>query len=181
MTAAGEEDSFDPLAILRTLSDAAVDFVLIGGLAGNALGSAQATYDVDIAYARDDQNLERLAAALDQLGAELRVAGMDDPSELGFILDVETLRRGMNFTFNTSRGPLDVVGQPAGIRSYGDLRRDALTVEIDGREIAVASLDHLIAMKRAAGRPKDQIMVEEYIALAEERQRLERPDGPGGD
>lgn len=169
MSPAGETSPFDPLPILIALADAKVDFVLIGGLAGNALGSSQATYDVDVAYSREPENLERLAGALTEIGAELRVAGLDDPSELGFQLDAETLRRGANFTFNTRLGPLDILAEPAGMRSYTELRRDSLTVEIDDREIRIASLDHLIAMKQAAGRPKDRIMVEEYIALAEER------------
>lgn len=160
---------FDPLPILMALADAEVDFVLIGGLAGNALGSSQATYDVDVAYSREPENLKRLAGALTAIAAELRVADLNDPSALGFQLNSETLGRGANFTFNTRLGPLDVLAEPAGMRSYGELRRDSLTVEIEDREIKVASLDHLIAMKQAAGRPKDRIMVEEYIALAEER------------
>ena len=62
----------------------------------------------------------------------------------------------------------DVLGDLAGVRSYEDLRRDATTQEVEGFPIRVASVSHLIAMKRAANRPKDKLMLLEYIDLADE-------------
>jgi hypothetical protein len=57
-----------------------VDFVLVGGLAGIAHNSSYATQDIDIVYARDGENLERLAAALAEVGATLRGAPPGPPS-----------------------------------------------------------------------------------------------------
>src|SRR2546430_14524783 len=87
-----------------------VKFVVVGGVSGNLHGSTTLTEDIDIAYARDRQNLERLAAALRDLGATLRGA----PKELPFKLDAATLRAGLNFTFSTRLGPLDCIGEAAG-------------------------------------------------------------------
>src|SRR5207344_1163720 len=88
------ESEFDPLPILEVLARHRVDFVVVGGVAGGAHGSSYPTYDLDIAYARDTGNLERLVAALRELGATLRGA----PSDVPFQLDAETLERGANFT-----------------------------------------------------------------------------------
>ena len=156
--------TFHPQPILGALASHAVDFVLVGGLAGLAHGSSYPTYDVDIAYARDPENLDRVGATLLELGATLRGA---DPG-LPLQLDGRMLANGMNFTFDTRLGPLDLLGESGGLPDYRRLREAATLVEIDGVEVRLASLDHLIAMKTAAGRPKDLLMASEYIALAEE-------------
>lgn len=161
-------------AILAVLSDHEVDFVLIGGVAGIAHGSAYPTYDLDIAYSRDPENLARLAEALRELRAHLRVGRMsnEEAANQPFQLDAGTLEKGANFTLVTERGALDLLGEPGGIRSYDDLAGAAETFAIDGLSVRVASIDHMIAMKRHAARPKDKLALEEYIVLADvKRQR----------
>lgn len=151
--------------LLSALVGHGVDFVLIGGMAGIALGSSYPTYDLDVAYARDEANLERLARALRELRVSLRVKG--EAADLPFLADARSLANGANFTFMTEFGMFDVLGDVAGVRSYEDLRRDATMQEVEGHQIRVASLDHLISMKRAANRPKDKLMLLEYIVLAD--------------
>ncbi len=142
-----------------------MDFVLIGGLAGIVRGSSYPTYDVDVAHARDDENLERLAGALRELGATLRGA----PENVPFQLDARTLRNGSHFAFDTEYGSLDILSDPDGAPSYVKLRKDAgRPEELDGEPILAASLDHLIAMKEASGRTKDKLMATEYRVLADE-------------
>lgn len=157
-----------PHPLLSALVRHGVDFVLVGGMAGIALGSSYPTYDLDVAYARDEANLERLARALHELRVSLRVKGeaAEDPP---FLPEARTLANGANFTFMTEFGMFDVLGDLAGVRSYEDLRRDATSQEVEGHQIRVASIDHLIAMKRAANRTKDKLMLMEYIVLADER------------
>jgi hypothetical protein len=142
-----------------------VDFVLIGGMAGIARGSSYATFDLDIAYARDWDNLERLAAALRELGARLRGA----PGDLPFLLDAKTIENGAHFTFVTPYGSLDILSDPDGAPSYAVLKHAAgEPVEVEGVPMRVASLDHLIAMKESAGRTKDKLMATEYRVLSDE-------------
>ena len=160
---------FDPVPILSALAEGGVDFVVVGGVAGGAYGSSYPTYDLDVAYARDDANLERLAAVLTSLGARLRGA----PDDVPFVLDARTLRAGANFTFETELGSIDVLGDAAGAPPYERLRADAKAEVVRGVEIRFASLDHLIAMKEAAGRPKDRLMATEYRLLADELRREE--------
>lgn len=158
-----------PKPLLQALDRHGVDFVLVGGLAGLAHGSSYPTYDLDIAYSRDRQNLRRLVGALREIGVTLRRAQADLP----FQLEVETLANGANFTFDTKFGSFDILGDVAGMKSYDELRRGSKVEEVFGMQVRIASLDHLIAMKRAANRAKDQIMVMEYVELADEIRKRE--------
>lgn len=155
---------FDPIPLLETLHRHGVAFVLIGGVAGIALGSSLATFDLDICYERSRPNLERLAAALQALHATLRGA----PPDLPFRLDAPTLAAGDSFTFSTDAGDLDCLGTPTGTDGYADLVRGAVDATITGFTVKVTSLDDLIRMKRAAGRPKDRAAVEILSALRDE-------------
>ena len=159
-----EADEFTPIPMLEALARAGVDFVVIGGLAGGAHGSAYPTFDLDIVYARNRENLERLAAALRELGARPRGA----PADLPFLLDAETLEDGSHFTFATPYGGLDILSDPDGAPPYRELRAGAVTGEVQGKRVLVASLDHLIAMKEASGRPKDKLMATEYRVISDE-------------
>jgi hypothetical protein len=159
--------------LLTPLVRHGVDFVLIGGMAGIALGSNYPTYDLDVAYSRDRANIRRLVAALREIGVRLRGA----PADLPFQLDERTLENGANFTFITPHGDLDVLADVAGVRSFADLKDAADEKELFGLPVHVASIDHLIAMKRAANRPKDRNMVEEYVVLADEIRRRAKEGG----
>lgn len=156
-------EPFEPKAILRALADHGVEHIVVGGLAGMAHGSSFPSYHVDTVYSRSGENLARLAETLQELGATLR--GADAP----FLLDARTLRAGLNFTFETRYGSLDILGEPA----YDTLLQHAIELEIDGVPVLVASLDDLIRMKEAAGRTKDLLMATEYRVLADEISRRE--------
>jgi hypothetical protein len=158
----------EPGKLLGPLIAHGVDFVLIGGQAGISHGSAYPSYDLDVLYARDRDNVARLVAALEEIGVRLRGA----PEDLPFVLDTRTIENGANFTFITPYGDLDVLADAAGMRSYEELKSAAAESEVFGHLVKVASIDHLIAMKRAAGRTKDKLMVEEYIVIADEQKRL---------
>lgn len=155
--------------LLRALVEGKVEMIVIGGVAGNLLGSPVVTYDLDVCHARDAANLDRIAAVLADLGATLRGA----PADVPFRLDARTLRNGDAFTFTTRLGDLDILGTPAGTQGYDDLARGAEWYEIGDLSIRVASLDDLIRMKRATGRTKDLLALEELGAL---RQHLDTRD-----
>jgi predicted nucleotidyltransferase len=160
---------FSPRALLRRLVEGDVDFVVIGGIAAVARGSVQFTQDLDIVYAPDQENLDRLGKVLVDLGARLRGVADDVP----FIPDGRTLRRTRVLTLETPIGLIDLLAQPDGAPVYEHLRERASVEIIAGVEVKVASLDDLIAMKKAAGRPKDLVAVEELEAI----QRLQRERG----
>ena len=147
-----------------------VDFVLIGGQAGISHGSAYPSYDLDVVYDRGRDNVARLVTALGEIGVRLRGA----PADLPFQLDARTIENGANFTFETPYGDLDVLADAAGMGTFADLKSGSVEREVFGHPVRVASIDHLIAMKRAAGRTKDKLMVEEYIVIADEQRKAEK-------
>lgn len=148
-------------ALLGALQDGGVRFAVVGGVAARAHGSVRPTADLDIVYARDASNLERIAAALDGLAPYLRGA----PPGLPFRLDAETLRRGLNFTLVTRRGDLDLLGEMLGVGGFDQVMLRAVHFELFGRRIACVGIEDLIAAKRAAGRPKDLDAVAELEVL----------------
>jgi predicted nucleotidyltransferase len=154
-------------SLLEVLAQADVQFILIGGVAANLHGSARATFDIDIVYARSKENLAAIASALAPLAPYLRGA----PPGLPFRLDEKTLANGLNFTLTTTLGDLDLMGEVAGGGNYEKLLLASMWTEIDGLRIRCATLEQLIFLKNAAGRPKDFESVAELRAIQEEREK----------
>jgi hypothetical protein len=162
---------FDAGAIVRVLQRHEVEFVVIGGIAGQLWGSPTITQDLDICYAREKTNLEHLAAALRELNAKLRGVKEDVP----FRLDARTLLNGDSFTFTTDFGAFDCLATPSGTSGYADLKQAAEAMPVGGgRKVWVCSIDDLIRMKRAASRRKDLLALEDLGALRDERGRRRR-------
>jgi predicted nucleotidyltransferase len=158
---------FQPTPLIKRLVQHGVDFVIVGGIAMIAYGSARFTQDLDICYATDLANLEALGAAMVELGAMLRGV----PHDVPFVPDAQTLRQTSILTLETSDGPIDLLVAPAGAPDYAQLRSRAERATIDGVGILIASLDDLEAMKRASDRPKDLIDLEEIEVIRRLRAR----------
>ena len=148
-------------AILKVLHGAGVRFVVIGGIAMRLHGCAHITQDVDISYARDRANLKVLAQALASHHARLRGV----PDDLPFVLDEFTFRNIQNLTLQTDLGEVDLLAVPDGTDSFEGLWERSLEMSLGEFTVQVASIDDLIAMKRAANRPKDQAHLYELLAL----------------
>lgn len=164
-----EDVRFDPGEIIRRLVAARVRFVVIGGLAAQAHGSPSATFDLDIVPSWESDNLRRLAGVLDGLAAIRH--GLPPGAPPMPPLDARTLLSGAVFTLNTSCGRFDLLANPDPGLTFEALQRGASRHEFDGVAVLVAGLDDLIAMKRAAGRPKDRIELEVLGAIREEFDR----------
>jgi len=147
--------------ILKVLVANRVRFILIGGWAAVLHGSARATRDVNIVYARSRENLRALAAALHPYSPYLRGA----PPGLPFSWSEATLRNGLNFTLTTNEGDLDLLGDVPGGGSYEQLLPQSVEIPAFGIRFHCVSLPTLIQLKRAAGRPKDLEAIAELEAL----------------
>jgi predicted nucleotidyltransferase len=161
---------FEPQWILGLLTTRGVDFVLIGGYAAVLHGSPRVTRDLDICYATDTENLRAMAKVLDELNA--RPAGVEEA--VPFAADERTLSRVELLTLDTDAGRLDLLAAPAGLRGYDRLRANAARYDIGGFLVKVAEIEDLIAMKAAAGRPKDLADIAELETIADLRSRAGR-------
>lgn len=165
--AVGDRRALDTRPLLAMLVAHRVDFVVIGGIALVLHGSARVTQDLDVCFATDDANLDALGSALAELGARVRGVREDVP----FVPDARMLRSVEVLTLDTPRGALDVLARPAGAPAYRVLREEADRLDLRGFAVRVASLDHLIAMKRATGRDKDLVDVTELETIKRLRRR----------
>ena len=166
---------YRPDEILEVLERHHVLYVVIGGLAAEPRGSPYVTRDVDVTPARTRENFTRLAAALKELDAKLRVPDLEEP--LAIPLDERTFGQGTTWTFVTKHGYLDIALLPDGTRGYDDLRRLATREQItDTVTIFVAALADVIRSKEAAGREKDRAVLPILRQVLERSHRKDRGD-----
>lgn len=150
--------ALDIEALLRTLRDHEVEFVVIGGLAVAAHGYVRATKDLDVVPRPDSDNRRRLYATLQSLDAEPLELGDIAPHELPVGFSADGLDEGGNWALRTTRGRVDVMQRVSGADDYESLRSNALVVEVpDVGQVMFAGYDDLLAMKVAADRPEDRV------------------------
>lgn len=150
--------------LVTVLTHPGVEFIVIGGFAATAHGSAHVTVDLDVVYRRTPENIDRLVSALEPLQPYLRGA----PPGLPFRFDADTMRQGLNFTLVTLAGDLDLFGEATGGGTYEALLPHSEVREIAGLDCRFVNLQTLIRLKRAAGRPKDLERIAELEALRQE-------------
>ena len=137
--------------LIETLARHQVKFILIGGLAMRAHGSAHITEDADFCYERSLANCAALADAMAPFHPYLRGA----PKGLSFKFDAATIQTGLNFTLVSDLGDVDFLGELRGIGFYDQVLKMSMEKAIFGQKIQVLSVDGLITAKKLAGRAKD--------------------------
>lgn len=145
-------------------------YVVIGGVAAALAGAPHVTFDLDVTPDRDPENLGRLVGALRRLNANL----YGRPADVVLDIDAKLLANGSAWKFVTDYGELDIALDPDGTRGYGDLRRDAVDVDVDGVTFKVASLADVIRSKEAAGRDRDRAVLPDLrrtLELSREEKR----------
>ncbi|MEX2253046.1 MAG: DUF6036 family nucleotidyltransferase [Thermoleophilaceae bacterium] len=159
----------DTRGLLEVLERHGVEYVVVGGVAVQAHGHFRSTADLDVIPSPGLANVSRLAEALAELEAE--GFGTSRPVDVS---DPQLLRRAPMIPLMTRHGRLDLlaIGVTDGTpRTYDELRRRALEVELGDVTVAIAGTDDLIRMKRATGRDRD---LDDIAALSRTREELER-------
>lgn len=155
-----------PLAVadlIAVLARHGVDYLVIGGVATQVHGHRRTTMDLDLTPDPDPENLARLGAALVEL--EARPVEADFEGAEISVTDTERFALAAIVPpLLTRHGQVHILKEPKGARAFDEMRARALVVDLDGHDVAIVSLDDLIRMKRAAGRPGD---IEDVAALSE--------------
>ena len=152
-------------SMIHGLARAGLDFVVIGGVAAAAHGSALVTNDLDICYGPLSDNIDQLATVLSSWHGYLRGV---EPG-LPFIMDARAIRTSPILTLQTDEGWLDLMDIVAGVGDYGSVFEASEEISAFGVTFRVLSLPALIAAKRAAARPKDLAHLPELEALLASR------------
>ncbi len=158
--------AFDPERLLKTLARRRVRYILIGAVAARLQGFPRLTADADIAPARDDDNLRRLATALRDLGAKVYTESV--PEGLPFDVSAATLASATMWNLVTKAGRLDIVFEPSGTSGYEDLASSAVRFDVFGVEVRAASLEDIVRSKEASDRPQDRqdiVVLRELIRM----------------
>jgi len=161
----------DARAILYVLNQHQVSYVIVGGYGAVLHGSPMATRDLNITPSRLVENLQRLAAALTELGARIRIDDDTDGVESTFSAASIGDQFPQMANLRTPFGDLDLTFAPAGPAgtpfTYERLAERAVTVAIP-EPVPVAALDDIIASKEAANRPKDRLTLGLLYELRDE-------------
>ena len=147
----------------RRFAEAEAKFVIVGWIAIRGHGGNYVTEDLDICYSRTNDDLKKIASVLAPLDPRPR----NFQEGLPYVFDWTTLQHGTNFTFETSMGDVDLLGEVKGVGNYEDLVPQSLLVDFDGYSAYLLSIPALITAKRAAGRPKDEAGLKVLEALQE--------------
>lgn len=147
--------------IIRALHDSGLRFVIVGGLAMRMHGSANLTQDVDVLYPHDQEGIRLLVLALQPFHPKLRGA----PDDLPFKWDAIAFGHTFNFTLSTSLGAVDVLAHVPGVPDFDGVWQRSVEMDAYGMKVRVASIDDLIEMKKASGRPRDLGHLAELEAL----------------
>ena len=139
----------DTVALLRALSEHDVRFIVVGMTAGVLQGAPAVTFDLDILYAPEADNLDNLLSALLQLDARFR----GDPRRIA--PNISHLESKGHKLLETKHGDLDVLGTVDDVVEYDELYPHTVEISEEGLSIRVVELSRLIEIKRRAGRDKD--------------------------
>jgi hypothetical protein len=138
-------------AIIRTLADHEVDFIIVGGISAVLHGAPIATFDLDIVHSRESGNLQRLISALERLGAHYR-----EHADKRICPTESHLDSGGHHLLMTSMGPLDLIGAVTRERGYDDLLNESEMMTVgENLNVRVLDLAALIAIKEELGQEKD--------------------------
>lgn len=148
--------------LLQRLSEAGLDFVIVGGYAAISHGSSYLTRDVDICALLTEENLTKLRKALAEWNPKHRMT----PQKLSFLLYPPTGQPLNNLYLKKDRGVLDIISSVLGVGDFKRLKENAEELEVDGQLYRVISLGDLITAKEAMGREKDLLTAKELRAIA---------------
>lgn len=142
----------DILSLWKCLANNEVRYIMIGGFATNLHGYSRATKDIDLWIEDSLENRKKLRIALKEQGS----GDYDVIETMDFIPGWTDFQ--LNFGFK-----LDIMVSVKGLETIGfeECFKYAVIAEIENIPVRFLHYNHLITCKKAAGRPRDLLDVEE--------------------
>lgn len=159
-------------ALLATLCDAGVEFIIVGGAAAVIQGAPITTLDLDIVHRRTPENVSRLLDVLLRLDATMRY----DLANRGLRPTAEMLAGKGQINLSTSLGPIDPLCELDEGKGYDELLVHSQSVIDEGRLLRVLDLPTLIEVKAKAGRPKDRMVLPILVATLQQREKAPKQE-----
>jgi predicted nucleotidyltransferase len=129
--------------MLHALSDEKVKFILVGAYALAAHGYPRATMDIDIWVMPSPENADAVLRALRRFGAPLHNLTKKDLQKDGTVFQIGIAPRR-----------IDIITAATGLQ-FEETYQNSISVNIEGVEVHIPSVDDLIRNKRATGRTRD--------------------------
>jgi len=156
----------DFTALLTTLVDHEVEFIVVGGVAAVLHGAPVTTFDLDLVHARTSGNLGRLVSALVDLDAHYRGRG-----DQRLRPTAEHLSSTGHHLLMTRYGPLDILGTIGEEHDFDALLQHTCELMVGKMRLRVISLEKLIAVKEEVGHEKDMMVLPTLKRTLDEKSR----------
>jgi predicted nucleotidyltransferase len=157
--------TFDYGALLRSLTQHEVEFIVVGGVSAYLQGAPTTTRDLDVVYRRDAKNIQRALSALQSLGARFRMRPDLSPN-------ASHLESTGHKLLTTNLGQLDMLGSIGKQSTYEDLIEHTDEMKVGELRVRVLQLDKLIALKEELGFEKDIAILPTLRRTLEEKRKL---------
>lgn len=153
--------------LLQRLSEAEIEFVIVGGFGAVLHGSTLVTRDLDVCAILSSEGVEKLRSALRDLHPVHRFT----PQRLSFLDNPAPGADAKNLYLQTDLGALDVLDSISGVGDFARVAANAVEVELFGRRVRVMGIDDLILAKKSLGREKDVLAIKELQAILAKTRR----------
>jgi len=144
--------------VARALQQVKLEAVLIGNAAAALQGAPVTTVDFDFLFRKTPRNISKLKILARALHGSILRPYYPASDLFRLTRDDDGLQ-------------VDFMGTIHGIRSFEGVRDRALSIDIDGVTIRVASLADIVRSKKAANRPRDRAVLEILEKALEETDR----------
>ncbi|HTU66511.1 MAG TPA: hypothetical protein VMF52_11220 [Steroidobacteraceae bacterium] len=153
--------------LLRRLTEAKLDYVIVGGFGGIVHGSSMVTRDLDVCAVLTPSSVEQLRVAF----RDIHPIHRHNPKRLSFLDNPDPNVAIRNLYLTTDLGPVDLISEITGVGDFARVASRAIEVELFGQRVRVIGIEDLIVAKEALGREKDLLAAKELRAILEKRRR----------
>jgi len=159
----------DLSALIEGLSEAGIEYIIVGGLAAVAQGAPVTTFDLDIVHRQTEENIRKLLTFLKSIGARLR-----RPDDKIIEPRAEDLKARGHLLLKTKYGPLDVLAFIEKGQGFEELFPKSSEIDFQGYKVLVLNLETILELKRDSKDPRDRQRLpiyEETLKLTRDKRR----------